>query len=116
MKNSQITPEQELQICNLVSDGKTVAEARKQVLEASNVISIGDTPEGEKPKLSAQDKKDAMTKEIEALGGEVPDPGASVAKFTEALTKAQADAEAKKAAEGEGEGNGGGDNTGADLM
>ena len=85
----KITDSQNLAICNLVSRGVSMADAKKQILTKKvQPVSKG----GEKPKVSASDKKDAMTLELEALGAEVPANGASVAVFAEALTRAKADA------------------------
>lgn len=87
-----------LQICNLVSRGKSLPEARKMVAEAQKKASA--TTEPEKKKESAKDKKIRLAEEIEALGGETPAANASVAQFEQALTAAKAakeQAEADKA-------------------
>ena len=73
----------------MVSQGTKLQDAIAKVQPKAKPAATS----GEKPKMSAADKKAALTKEIEALNGEVPAEGASVAKFEEALTAAKAAAE-----------------------
>ena len=89
-KQTQPTEEQTLAICNLVSRGETLENAKKKILESSkpeetnqdnNVVPF--------EKLSAKEKKEILSKEIEALGGKPPANNASVAVFQQTLEALQ---------------------------
>lgn len=85
-----LTPEEKLAVCNMTSTGTAMAEAIAAIEEQRGRDAGGNTPTEEgKRKISPRDKKAALAKEIEALGGEVPEASASVAKFGEALTAAK---------------------------
>jgi hypothetical protein len=75
--------EADLQLCNLVSQGMSLSEARKHLVKQLSEVS----EEGEKTetKLSASDRKEILKSEIIALGGEPPADNSSVAKFQETL-------------------------------
>jgi len=82
----------DLRLCNLVSQGKTLKEAKAIVAEADK------KREGRKKQKSQEggskpttkEKKELLKAEIEALGVEAPAMNESVAKFEEALTAAKA--------------------------
>lgn len=84
---NEFTADQKLQLCNMTSQGISLAEAKRRILESAKPA-ISAASEAGKP--SARDRKAALTAEIESLGGEVPPVSASVAKFEEALTAAKA--------------------------
>ena len=86
-----LTPEETLVVCNMTSTGTKLRDAIAKIKAQRERSATGGeaTVEGKK-KVSAKDKKSALTEEIEALEGEVPAASASVAKFEEALTAAKA--------------------------
>ena len=88
MKN--ITPEQELAICNLVSNGLSVTEAKKRVLTPTKLTVVdGGEDDGKSKKLSAADKKAIIAEKLTALGVDCPPEGDSLAKWETALTAAE---------------------------
>lgn len=93
----ELNPDQQLAVCSMVSSGMKLSEAVAKVT-ATSCTGGEDTTAAPKPTL--KDKKEALAKEIKALGGDVPLMSASVAKFKEALTSAQA-AQAAQAEEAE---------------
>ena len=97
----EFTPDQELNIINMVSSGKyTLNEARKKIRDDIKKKS-GQVVEPENKKETAAEKKERLKAEIEELGGEVPEGNPSVAKFEEALTAAKAAAESGEGDSGE---------------
>lgn len=83
-----------LELCNLVSGGMSLADARKFLAE-KNVVPIEEGKQ-EEVKLSAADKKELIKQEIIALGYEPPADSSSVAKFQETLDAAKEAIEAEK--------------------
>lgn len=97
-----LTEGQELAICNLVSNGVSVAEAKKRILTPSKTVVEPGDDDGKLKKLSANEKKAALVPEFEALGAETPAEGESFAKWEQALTAAKEAAKTEpEAAEGE---------------
>lgn len=84
---TKLDKNQELAVGNLVARGMKLQDAIKKVTTNTEAPAA---PGGKAKKPTTKERKESMGKEIEALGGEVPDAGASVAKFTEALTAAKA--------------------------
>ena len=83
-----------LALCNLVSQGMSLKEARMFLLKQEETEESNS--EQTEVKLSLPERKQIIADEIEALGYESPAPNASLAKFEEAL------AYAKEQSEGEG--------------
>jgi hypothetical protein len=90
-----------LLICNLVSRGMSLADARAKVAgEVAEVEAKKEATEPEAPKkLTTAEKKAGIALAIEALGGQVPSAKSSLAKFTEALTAAKTAVADKEQAE-----------------
>lgn len=76
-----------LELCNLVSGGMSLKEARQHLVKKANEETVG--MEKKETKLSAADKKQLLKAEIEALGYEAPEENSSVAKFEETLAAAK---------------------------
>jgi hypothetical protein len=95
MSQELIEEDANLELCNLVSGGMSLADARK-FLSEKNVVPIEDGKQ-EEVKLSAAEKKELLKQEIIAIGYEPPADGASVAKFQETLDAAKEAIEAEKA-------------------
>lgn len=85
MTNNDTLP---LQVLNLCASGKSLKEA-KEIYEKGQNKSNPKADASEPKKPTAKEKKAALVDQIEALGGEVPQPSASVAVFEQALTAAQ---------------------------
>ena len=72
---------------NLRQNGLSDEEAKARIAEGATAPA----PKEEKAKTpTAAEKKAIITKELEELGAEIPDAGASVAKFEQALASAKA--------------------------
>jgi hypothetical protein len=85
---SELTPDEQLVVCNMVSVGVKLKDAIEKVTSQRPKADEG--IDGEKPKLSTKERKELLADEINALDGEVPPMNASIAKFEEALTAAKA--------------------------
>lgn len=86
-----------LELCNLVSQGMSLKEARMFLLKQEETEE-SNSAETE-VKLSLSERKQIIADEIEALGYEAPAPNVSLAKFEEALAyaKEQSESESKTA-------------------
>ena len=84
-----------LELCNLVSQGMSLKEARMFLLKKEQ--DEESNSEKTEVKLSLAERKQIIADEIEKLGYESPPANASFAKFEEALAyaKEQADGESK---------------------
>lgn len=83
------TQDETLVICNMTSTGTKLKDAVAKVKALRTGNAKGPVAPAKKEKVSPKDRKEALAKEIEALGGEAPAASASVAKFEEALTSAR---------------------------
>ena len=77
-----------LLLCNLQSRGMTLAEAREWLAKDQGTNEEAETPAKTK-KLTLDERKAELADKITAAGGDVPAKTASIAKFNEALTKAE---------------------------
>ena len=88
--------DKELHICNLVSRGMTLKEARKIArrckMESEEINKPADY---KKPKLTAAERKAKLITEIEKLGGEAPASG-SIAVYETFLNELIAKKKAEK--------------------
>lgn len=84
-----------LALCNLVSQGISLKEARMFLLKQEQAEETNSAET--EVKLSVAERKQIIADEIEALGYESPTPNASLAKFEEALAyaKEQSESESK---------------------
>ena len=107
-----ITPEQELAICNLVSsNGLSVAEAKERVLKPTKLTVVdGGGDDGKPKKLSAPEKKAIIAEKLTALGVELPPESDSLAKWETTLSAVE------EAAKGDDNDTEGDDNDTEDLM
>jgi len=88
---TEVEEQAPLEICNLTSQGMSLAEARKFLAKKSEQkeSTSGET----EVKLSTKEKKQLIADEIEALGYEPPTENESLAKFKEVLDYAKEQSE-----------------------
>ncbi len=85
----------DLRICNLVSQGKSLKEAKAFVESFDNKNkSVSEAKAPKEAKETTAEKKERLVAEIEAAGGDVPAGKPSVAKLEEALAVAKAEPKA----------------------
>ena len=88
-------PDKNLHICNLVSNGMKLKEAREFVYGSKKSDEVKKPNKEEKPKLTAAERKAKLITEIEKLGGEAPASG-SIAVYETFLNELIAKKKAEK--------------------